>query len=140
MVPPRASHDAQTTLATSDAQPSAAFTPGPWRVSATDDTLVLGGLREKIATAAMKPTQAEEAANAILIAAAPDMYGALKEAIELIVDLSRARWSEVECTEDELVGGFRTVLAQAEGRSQDGTAEPCNSPGRNKTQPQEDKP
>lgn len=25
-------------------------------------------------------------------------------------------------------------------RSQDGAAEPCNSPGRNKTQPQEDKP
>jgi hypothetical protein len=41
---------------------------------------------------------------------------ALEVAIDLIVDMSRQRWCEMECTEDELVGDFRAALAAAKGQ------------------------
>lgn len=41
---------------------------------------------------------------------------ALEAAIDLIVDMSRQRWCEMECTEDELVGDFRAALAAAKGQ------------------------
>jgi len=41
---------------------------------------------------------------------------ALEGAIDLIVDMSRQRWCEMECTEDELVGDFRAALAAAKGQ------------------------
>jgi hypothetical protein len=49
-------------------------------------------------------------------AAAPDLLEALKASVEDLVQLSRARWSEMECTEDELVGEYRAVIAKAEGQ------------------------
>ncbi len=54
-------------------------------------------------------------ANARLIAAAPDLLEALQGAIDDIIQLSSARWSEVEGTEDELVGNYRAAIAKAVG-------------------------
>lgn len=53
--------------------------------------------------------------DAHLIAAAPDLLGALKEAVEdLEVTL---RWSYGwECSEDELLGPARAAIAKAEGK------------------------
>lgn len=48
--------------------------------------------------------------------AAPDLLTSLKDAVETLVDLSRARWSELECTEDELVGAYRAAISKAENR------------------------
>lgn len=46
-------------------------------------------------------------ANAARIA---ELEGSLRSAIADLVDMSNARWSEYEGTEDDLVGGYREVL------------------------------
>ena len=59
------------------------FTLGPWRVEAVSDAVrvVVGAGRKKIILARLSPKQIDEAethANARLMAAAPEMYEALK--------------------------------------------------------------
>lgn len=53
-----------------------AWTAGPWLTAATDDSLIVSG-RTKIATTYEVEGDAWGAANARLIAAAPDLYEAL---------------------------------------------------------------
>lgn len=59
------------------------FTPGPWKVSLTDDTVVVDAARREVAAIDGDYNQPETwpimEANAKLIAAAPDMYAALDE-------------------------------------------------------------
>lgn len=66
-------------------------TPGPWRVSLPDETLILGPDRQIVATT----LQDEEdyaanydrrAADAVLIAAAPTLLAELREATRLMVN------------------------------------------------------
>ena len=54
-------------------------TPGPWRIHATDETLVIGPDRYEIACMSGNYASDYEkmGANATLIAAAPEMYEAL---------------------------------------------------------------
>jgi hypothetical protein len=78
-------------LAGTDAEPSASFTPGPWvkdrhgQLSGPDGTIVCTkGLGLSISLGGDPYPVAE--ANARLIAAAPDMYEALEEAEEALRD------------------------------------------------------
>jgi hypothetical protein len=56
------------------------FTPGPWKLSFTDDTVVVDSTGRDVATVAGDYNSADECpvmeANAHLIAAAPELYGA----------------------------------------------------------------
>lgn len=99
-------------------------TPGPWQVHATDDSLVRSG-RGNIASTYEAPGDAWGAANARLIAAAPDMLAALQliNAFMCFEDMDAddpifAAWG----IEDPrgLLGAGKDVLAaiaKAEGRA-----------------------
>ena len=50
-----------------------------------------------------------------VIAEAPAMVRALREAIDQILTFANARGSECECSDDELVGEYRAILARIEG-------------------------
>lgn len=62
-------------------------------------------------------TKAEAFANARLIAAAPDLLAALREARETILQLKNSRWSECEGSDAEWVGGLDVVIARATGEA-----------------------
>ena len=57
----------------------------------------------------------ETSANARLIAASPDLLAALTDAVETILSLANARWSEFEGSDDDLVGQARAAIARATG-------------------------
>jgi hypothetical protein len=57
-------------------------TPGPWRVAPGDACLVFNGHH-------VKPTKAPNAADALLIAAAPDLLAALEFAADKLDDAIR---------------------------------------------------
>ncbi|HEY9453453.1 MAG TPA: hypothetical protein VIR82_12320 [Bradyrhizobium sp.] len=57
----------------------------------------------------------ENEADARLIAAAPDLLEALKEAESLLEQTLRWRGEGWECSEAELLGGIRAAIAKAEG-------------------------
>lgn len=94
-------------------------TPGPW-VSHDADVYDGAGC-QATHVANCNPDgdmfQSTADANARLIAAAPDLLEALTEAVELILRLTSARWSEWEGSEEETVGDFRRTIAQATGSS-----------------------
>ena len=52
-----------------------------------------------------------------LIAAAPDLYEALEEARQTILDLINARNSEAEGSDEDWVGGIDAALAKARGEA-----------------------
>lgn len=43
----------------------------------------------------------------------PQLLTALKDAVDDLVMLSSSRWSELECSEDDIVGSYRAVIAKA---------------------------
>lgn len=57
------------------------------------------------------------AANAHLIAAAPDLYEALEQARGTILELINARNSEAEGSDEDWVGGINAALAKARGEA-----------------------
>jgi hypothetical protein len=111
-------------VAAADAVAGGAHTPGPWSIPTPrmgfsaihgpDGQLVFG-----IAAGSADERRPEAVceANANLIAAAPEMYEALKEAIENLEQTLRWRGEGWECSEDDLLGNARAALAKAEGRS-----------------------
>lgn len=98
-------------------------TPGNWMAASRPSSvvgwpIVASPSGRVIANLAWMPglspeLEAEIGANARLIAAAPELLEALKEAVDLIVHITRSRWSEWEETEDETVGEFRAAIAKA---------------------------
>lgn len=97
------------------AEPSAAFTPGPWAVSATDDFLVVKGRQKIAATFPITEANPEasddiERANAHLISAAPDLLEALKDCL--------ACWPhDFNSHGEELAEAkARAAIAKAEGK------------------------
>ena len=107
----------------------AKHTPGPWRVegrrgpgyiiSAGDNTEGDGpaeyvGVIDPMFHVAGEGSD-RHAANARLIASAPALLAALKEAVEDLVSFCRSRGCEYEGTEDDLVGQYRAAIRQAEG-------------------------
>ena len=56
-------------------------------------------------------------ANAHLIAAAPDLYEALEQARDTILELINARNSEAEGSDEDWVGGINAALAKARGEA-----------------------
>ena len=90
----------------------ATFTAGPWRLSRTQRYVMDGVAAPWVCEVTERPGWE---ANARLIASAPALLEALKEAVEDLVDFARSRGSEYEGTEDDLVGRYRTAISQAEG-------------------------
>lgn len=98
------------------------FTPGPW---VYDGSLADEQGFPCVASAAHNLAicsviddgidAAEQEANAHLIASAPELLEALREAVE---DLEQTlRWPYGwECSEEDLLGKARAVIAKAEGR------------------------
>ena len=106
---------------------AAKHTPGPWSIydrREVCDEIWIGvvnpdGFEVTHAAVRYGCEEAEELgdieANARLIASAPDLLAALKEAVEDLVSFYRSRGCEYEGTEDDLVGRYRAAIRQAEG-------------------------
>ena len=86
------------------------FTPGPWIVNPHGGGMIFGPEMEDVATACMP----RRAANAALIAAAPDIYAALELMVDRFSDYLRDNgdYGMVESGTIEA----RAALAKAEGR------------------------
>lgn len=82
-------------------------TPGPWVID-NDNVIYQEGTAEPIASAA--PT-ADEKANAALIAAAPELLGALKMAEGYIAGVATNEPEE----QDKLMAVIRAAIAKARG-------------------------
>ena len=98
-----------------------AFTPGPWRVAGERDyrTLAFGvfELEHNWRIADVRATNEKIGqANATLIAAAPDMYEALKNIVTRFENCCRASGNDAEWVADA-TKMHRAALAKAEGRT-----------------------
>ena len=84
--------------ATSDAQPSAAWTPGPWsrEVGAGRGAWIAGANMHGWAALACGNTDAEAEANARLIAAAPELYEALQFARDELRGQFGAEYDDID--------------------------------------------
>ena len=76
-------------MSTENSNASPAFTPGPWTAASGPGwkVSVTTSAGAKIRQTTDRPLE-ERQANALLIAAAPDLYGALESALQLIEDLT----------------------------------------------------
>ena len=92
---------------------TAKHTPGPWAVH----TFTISG-KEKLEVLDATGTNACVQANAHLIAAAPAMYEALRNAAEWLNDMSCEHGTEQDdgMSKDCVVCQVNAALAQAEGR------------------------
>lgn len=87
-----------------------AYTPGPWRVKAQGGEITVGWSNSKegviwspIAIAINSNGETDVLANAFLMAAAPEMYEALKKVLQVY-------------DPDEAVVPIRSILRKARGR------------------------
>lgn len=87
-------------------QPS--WTPGPWRYDAEDRVIYGGPVREDIAQLLNRHLERTHAANARLIAAAPDLYEACRA---LVAAGAGEAWDD---DDPDLIQG-RAALAKATG-------------------------
>lgn len=103
---------------------SAKYTPGPWKINKRSWPMTITGhihqitnndrLPSAFVPAWDNPQEGEEdgseeaLANAHLIAAAPDLLAALKEAADFVQPFNRA---------EDLLDKIEAVIAKAEGRS-----------------------
>lgn len=98
---------------------SAKFTPGPWKVGRANQHLVMVadgrsvGLEICRAKAFVSEYREQSLANARLIAAAPEMYEALKLAEITTNELCAGQHPENACW--EILHAIRAALAKAEG-------------------------
>lgn len=98
-------------------------TPRPWlfdegRDAITTHNRITNG-ETRIATVELgwaEPLESEQIANARLIAAAPDLLAALKDARDTIHMLVNSRGFECEGTAEEWTVDFDAAIARAEGR------------------------
>jgi len=90
------------------------FTPGPWQVNVwtTGRRTVEGVNAPTIAEIHDTHEDVEKAANARLIAAAPDLYEALRELTALMEDVRTGQYTPDSFTTQPA----RITLAKAEGR------------------------
>lgn len=94
-------------------------TPGPWSAEPMEDGCSVAyrindASGYEVAVTSGRDSDGEEAANARLIAAAPDMLAALKEARDLLAgDLTGVEWKRA-C--HAFVAKADAAIAKAEGR------------------------
>lgn len=94
---------------------NAKHTPGPWRVSANGNVVRIGAAIENILICKFSnPSNSNRRVNAHLIAAAPDMYEALKAMQEHAEYLVRQR---KELLPKRITDQISFAIAKAEGRS-----------------------
>jgi hypothetical protein len=92
-------------------------TPGPWVLGeygsprGTFFLTAIGGMR---LLSSMRCGQQ----NAALIAAAPELLEALRDAVDDLEQTLRWRGEGWECSEDELLGHYRSVISKATEVSQ----------------------
>lgn len=93
------------------------WTPGPWTISTENDvcTQIDGEYHAVCTDQFCYAPEVEREANAHLIAAAPDLYEALEQARDTILELINARNSEAEGSDEDWVGGINAALAKARG-------------------------
>lgn len=84
------------------------FTPGPWRVVVTDDG---GSMVHGESTAIATVWGRDSGPNAHLIAAAPQLYAALAEAMGLLVSFE----NNDDPSAEAIVDRARAALAKARG-------------------------
>lgn len=93
-----------------------AHTPGPWRIGGTEKRVIFADNGDVVARIACYGEQSEtpeaEKANARLIAAAPELLGALRSCVMVMErDLSGLQLIQPELKE------ARAAIAKAEGQS-----------------------
>lgn len=94
---------------------SAAHTPGPWRVNESEPRAAINSEGRCVAWCGMYP-DTEAHANARLIAAAPTMLAALREAADLRAALCRGSEGGDPTTWDAPLNRWLAAIARAEGR------------------------
>jgi len=93
------------------------FTPGPWHIDPRASTRIVDDADTTIASAGRASRSEEEAqANACFIAAAPEMYEALKSAALSIADfMTTINYPELSGA-GSILADVRDAIAKAEGR------------------------
>ena len=101
------------------------WTPGPWvwryedgGHMEADQWFLSPGVLMADGTDGTPSGDSIDRANARLIAAAPEMYEALEQARDTILELINARNSEAEGSDEDWVGGINATLAKARGETQ----------------------
>ena len=109
-------------------------TPGPWMAASKASSIVGLPVVAKTGRSIASVTffnlgerfdhhEQESYANARLIAAAPGMLAALKEAADFMSDIARdhhPNWRPEMCDPDSVLGKVYAAIARAEGRSEGG--------------------
>jgi len=98
---------------------SGQHTPGPWVVfeHAFQGPFVVSEARAvaQVVHGGLMPMTPEEEANARLLAAAPALLEALKDAVDFIVDIGST--IAAEASVDEMVADFRAAITSATGEA-----------------------
>jgi len=92
-------------------------TPGPWTV--TPDSFVMAGSRPSIGVARIITHAKEFVANALLIAAAPELLEALRASVAATdreLEAFRRNLGRNPLVMPEWLAGARAAIAKAEGR------------------------
>lgn len=98
-------------------------TPGPWKVSPTDDTVVIDATGAEVAAIDGDyndpDTWPQMEANARLIAAAPDLLSEAKKQVEWLRMLrdQLPQWDIDGFEVDKRIAALEDAIAKAEGRS-----------------------
>lgn len=89
------------------------FTPGPWRMHDMEAGVIVAG-RPGGEVANVNNGFGDRDANAALIAAAPDLYEALKSAVSWLVQVMPD--APLTPRGEELLASYRAALSKAEGQ------------------------
>lgn len=90
---------------------SAAFTPGPWKYETEDGWGTIFARGRRVARVSGDGAEAEASANALLIAASPDLLAAAKGWIDYLDDENEG----TAVSESSLLSAIRAAIAKATG-------------------------
>lgn len=105
-------------MTTNPVEPIVSHTPGPWRYTPDDGSYITDCTQPEwgqriVAQMHGDPNKSEVAANAHLIAAAPDLLAACRIAHRMLGKTSQPKWPATA----DVWAVLRDAIAKAEGRS-----------------------
>jgi len=89
----------------------AKHTPGPWGVTPGDGRYIVGAAGDEVIASVEGQNQAVDEANALLIAAAPELLDALRKSARALKGAHRNTYIQ------DAINAVEAAIAKAEGRS-----------------------